>query len=223
MRLLIVEDDPALAGIASAGLQQAGFSLDVTDSVAGADDLLQQYEYAAVLLDRGLADGDGLDLLKRLRSQDSPLPVMLMTGRGTEGDRETGLVTGADDYLVKPFDLSELVSRMRDLVRRYDASLGADLRLGNISLHTPTRALSVGGADVPLPAREALLLDVLLRAPGRVVPREALEQRLSGFDGPASPNTVETLMSRLRKRLQEAGATPVVQTIRGAGYLISRD
>ena len=101
--------------------------------------------------------------------------------------------------------------------------MGLDLRFGNLVLHTPTRALTVGGEPVALPAREALLLDVLLRAPGRVVPREVLEQRLSGFDTPASPSAVETLMNRLRKRLQEASATAALHTIRGAGYLLARD
>lgn len=223
MRLLIVEDEPVMAGLVSGALQRAGFSLDTAESVSTADALLRDHDYAAVVLDLGLADGDGLALLQALRERNSPVPVLIMTARDTEMDREAGLITGADDYLVKPFDLDQLVGRVRGLLRRNDASLGLDLRFGNAVLHTPTRSLTINSRPVALPPREALLLDVLMRAPGRVVSREVLEQRLSGFDTPASPSAVEILMNRLRKRLQEAGASAVVHTIRGAGYLMTRD
>lgn len=223
MRLLIVEDEPAISGVVCGALQRAGFTLDAAEGIVTADELLQTVDYSAVVLDLGLADGDGLTLLHALRERDSPIPVLIMTARDTEIDREAGLVTGADDYLVKPFSVDVLVSRVRALLQRADGPLSLDLQLGNVSLHTPTRALTVGGQAVPLPPREALLLEVLLRAPGRVVPRETLEQRLSGFDTPASPSAVETMMNRLRKRLRDAGATADLQTIRGAGYLLAKD
>ncbi len=221
MRLLIVEDEPAMAELVCGALQRAGFPFDAAESLASAESFLNTEQYDAVVLDLGLADGDGLTLLRKLRQGGSTLPVLIMTARDTEGDREAGLVTGADDYLVKPFQVDALLNHLRGLLRRYEDDQGAELRLGNLALHTPTRTVTISGTAMTLPPRETFVLEMLLRDRGRVVPREAIEDRLSGFATPASPNTVEVLLNRLRKRLAEASASVVLQTIRGAGYMMT--
>lgn len=220
MRLLIVEDEPSLAALLCAALERAGFALDVATGLAKTEEHLRLATYDMLLLDLGLPDGDGLTLLRGLRRRDSSLPVLILTARDTPEDRVTGLDSGADDYVVKPFHMDELVSRIRALLRRPNAALGVDLRLGNLALHTISRETTVGGTTVALSLRETSLLELLIRRHGRVVPREAIEESLYGFDSPTSPNAVEVLVHRLRRRLQDAGATVMIHTIRGVGYLL---
>jgi DNA-binding response OmpR family regulator len=220
MRLLIAEDEAALAALLRGALERSGFAADVAQGVAAAEDCLRLAAYDALILDLGLADGDGLTLLRALRRRGSTLPVLILTARDAPEERVTGLDTGADDYVVKPFHMDELVSRIRALLRRPNAALGVDLSLGNLVLHTTTRAAAVGGKSLPLSVRETSLLELLLRRHGSVVPREAIEDGLYGFDNPISPNAVEVLVFRLRRRLQEAGAKVVVHTLRGVGYLL---
>ncbi|HTW28909.1 MAG TPA: response regulator transcription factor [Acetobacteraceae bacterium] len=221
MRLLVIEDEPALAGLLRGVLGRAGFAVDAAEGVAGAEDCLRLADYDAVILDLGLADGDGLALLRMLRGRGQALPVLILTARDAPEDRVVGLDSGADDYVVKPFHSEELVSRMRALLRRPNAALGVDLTLGNVTLHTTTRQLQVGVAPVTLSVRETSLLEMLLRRSGQVVPRDTIEEGLYGFDNPATPNAVEVLVHRLRRRLQDAGATIIVHTIRGVGYLLA--
>lgn len=222
MRLLIIEDEPALAGLLRAALERAGFAVDAAPAIAAAEDYLRVASYDALILDLGLADGDGLALLRALRRRGDSLPVLILTARDAPEDKVAGLDTGADDYVVKPFHMDELVSRVRALLRRPNAALGVELRLGNLVLHSNTRAVTVNGEALALSVRETSLLELLLRRPGSVVPREGIEGGLYGFDNPTSPNAVEVLVYRLRRRLQDAGASVTVHTLRGVGYLLAQ-
>ena len=222
MRLLAVEDEPALASLLHAALARAGFAVDVTDGVQQAAASLAAADYDAIILDLGLADGDGMSLLRVLRKRGDSIPVLILTARDSPEDRVAGLDGGADDYVIKPFHMQELVSRIRALLRRPNAALGVRLELANLTYDSPTRVTAVDGTTVvPLSLRESSLLEMLLRRSGRVVPREALEQGLYNFDTPTTPNAVEVLVHRLRKRLSDAGAKLAIHTVRGVGYLLA--
>ena len=220
MRLLAVEDEPALAELLRGALVRAGFAVDLADGLAAAADCLAAASYDAVILDLGLADGDGLTLLADLRRRGASVPVLILTARGTPEDRVAGLDGGADDYLVKPFHMNELIARIRALLRRPNAALGVVLELANLRLDTAARSVEVGGVPLGLTPRETSLLTLLLRRNGRVVAREAIEEGLYAFDDPTSPNALEVLMHRLRRRLAEADAQVTIHTVRGVGYLL---
>ena len=221
MRLLVIEDEPNLAALVRAALDRAGFAVDHAAGLAEADACLRMAAYDALVLDLGLGDGCGLTLLRRLRARHDGVPVLILTARDAPEDRVGGLDTGADDYVIKPFHMDELVSRIRALLRRPNAALGVRLSLGTVVLDTVTRTTQVGSEPLGLSARETALLELLLRRAGRVVPREALDQGLYGMDSPATPNAMEVLMHRLRKRLQDAGADVAIHTLRGVGYLLA--
>jgi DNA-binding response OmpR family regulator len=223
MRILIVEDEPALADLLRRGLERAGFAADATMGVGEAEASLQVANYDAAVLDLALGDGDGMDLLRAIRRRGSSLPILILTARDAPEDRVRGLDAGADDYLIKPFHMPELVSRIRALLRRPNAALGVRLQAGNVVLDTPTRSTEVAGVAVPLPARETSLLEMLLRRVGRVVPRDAIEQGLYGHDTPTGPNALEVSVHRLRRRLQDAAATVRIHTVRGVGYMLSAE
>jgi len=219
-RLLLVEDEAAIADLARAGLEAEGHAADLATTCRAASAAADRTRYDLIVLDLGLPDGDGLTLLRRLRAAGNTLPVLILTARDAPEDRVRGLDTGADDYVVKPFHLAEILSRIRALLRRPNAALGVRLEAGNLTFDTPTRSVAVDGVALPLPARETALLEMLLRRQGRVIAREALESGLYGFDTPTGPNAMEVAMHRLRRRLQEAGATVRVQTVRGVGYML---
>jgi DNA-binding response OmpR family regulator len=221
MRLLVVEDEPELAQLLHGALLRAGFAVDRAGDIAAADDHLRMVQYDALVLDLGLPDGDGLALLRSLRRAGTSTPVLILTARDAPDDRVTGLDTGADDYLVKPFHMPELIARIRALLRRPNAALGRRLQAGNLSLDTITRSIMVDVAPLLLSAREAGLLELLLRRQGGVVTREIIEASLYGFDTALGSNAVEVLVHRLRRKLQESGATAYVHTLRGVGYLLA--
>ena len=220
MRLLVVEDEPDLAGLLGQALGRGGFACDIAGSVAEATAFLRLATYHAIVLDLGLPDGSGMAVLSGLRRARSTLPVLIRTARDAPEDRVRGLDSGADDYLIKPFHLDELISRIRALLRRPNALLDVELRLANLVLRTTTREVEVADVQVELSRRETSLLEMLLRRQGHVVPRETIEDGLNGFDNPITPNAVEVLVHRLRRRLQECGATAAVHTIRGVGYIL---
>lgn len=221
MRLLVVEDEPALAALLHDGLSAAGFAVDRAAGLADAEACLKVAQYDSIVLDLGLGDGCGLSLLRRLRDRGDGVPVLILTARDAPEDRVLGLDSGADDYLIKPFHMNELVSRIRALLRRPNAALGVRLSLGTLVLDTVSRTTVVASAPLALSARETALLELLLRRAGRVVAREALDQGLYGMDRPTTPNAMEVLVHRLRKRLQDAGADVVIHTLRGVGYLLA--
>jgi DNA-binding response OmpR family regulator len=221
MRLLVVEDEPSLAALLRDALERAGFAVDCAAGLADAEACLRVATHDVLVLDLGLGDGCGLSLLRRLRSRGDGLPVLILTARDAPEDRVIGLDSGADDYVVKPFHMNELVSRIRALLRRPNAALGVRLSLVTLELDTVARTAQVGDAPLGLSARETALLELLLRRAGRVVARETLDQGLYGMDSATTPNAMEVLVHRLRKRLQDAGADVVIHTLRGVGYLLA--
>ena len=181
MRLLVVEDDEPLAAALSGSLRSAGFAVDTFDLIADAREAIDGFAYDALILDRRLPDGDGLDLVTCLRASGRTTPVLMLTARDATEDRVAGLDRGADDYMVKPFELTELLARVRALLRRPGAALGVVLQAGDISLETAAKEVHVGGRPLQLSRREIGLLEELMRSLGRVVPKAALEERLYGL------------------------------------------
>ena len=220
LRLLLIEDNERLAEFVSAGLTAAGFVVDHFGTLDDAEEALAMARYDAILLDLGLPDGDGMDLLRRLRARGDATPLLIMTARDGLGAKLEGLNTGADDYLIKPFATEELVARVRALLRRPSGGLGMVLTFGNLSFDIVARETRIGEAALQLSRRETDLIEHLMRRAGRVVPKRFLEETLYGFDDEVSSNTIEATVSRLRKRLQTGGAGVAVHTVRGVGYLL---
>lgn len=220
MRLLLVEDNARLADLMASGLRNAGFVVDAVATQADAKTALAVVAYDLLLLDIGLPDAEGTTLLPPLRADGHHLPVLIVTARGGLQDRVKGLDLGADDYLVKPFEMAELLARCRALLRRPGQSLGVRLGVGDLVLDTAAYRVTVAGREVEISRRELALLELLLRRVGQVVSKQSVEQALYSFDQDVSPNAIEAVVSRLRKRLAAAGATLTIDTIRGVGYLL---
>jgi len=219
MRTLLVEDDALLGDGVKAGLAQAGFAVDwVRDGVA-AELALRTGEYGVVVLDLGLPRLSGLELLRRLRASGKKTPVLILTARDAVDDRVKGLDSGADDYLVKPFDLHELAARLRALVRRSGGEAAPVLRAGGVELDPAARRVTFRGAPVDLPAREFSLLHALMLAAGRVLTRERLAERLYSWGEEIESNAIDVHIHHLRRKL----APGVIRTVRGVGYLIARE
>lgn len=219
MRILLVEDDKLLGDGVQAGLIQSGFNVDwVRDGVA-AELSLKTGEYAGVVLDLGLPRLSGLELLQRLRRGGDKVPVLILTARDRVEDRIKGLDGGADDYLVKPFDLHELAARLRALIRRSSGEAAPNLRVGEIELDPAVRCVSFRGQPVELSVREFALLQELMLNAGRVLSREQLAQRLYSWGEEIESNAIEVHVHHLRRKL----APELLRTVRGVGYLMPRE
>jgi DNA-binding response OmpR family regulator len=221
MRLLLIEDEDRLAGTILTQLRRSGFVADRVGTAADADHALTTVRYDAVVLDLGLPDRDGLQVLAALRGRGDGLPVLVLSARGELDDRVDALNRGADDYLPKPFEAAELVARLKALLRRPSSFLGRFLEAGPLRLDTVAREVTVDGKPVALTRRETDLLEHLLRRNGRVVPKEFLEEKLYGFGDEVASNSVEVVVHRLRKRLDTSDAGTVIHTVRGVGYFLS--
>ncbi len=221
MRLLIVEDNAELSRLVANGLMAGGYEADIVGSATEARDALRSVSYAAMILDLGLPDSDGLSVLVELRRRMDPLPVLVLTARNGLQDRVNGLRSGADDYLAKPFALEELLARLEAILRRPGQLLGSSLNLGNLVYDTEGRQIFVDGVPKVLSSRETSVLEILLRRQGRVVPKKNVEDHIFGLSGEVASNAVEVYVSRLRKQLSEYGAKVVIHTIRGVGYLMA--
>ena len=223
MRLLLVEDNERFAVLLKRGLAAAGFVVDVLPTAEAAAAALRASRFDIVVLDLGLPDADGLDVLGEMRRDQDATPVLILTARGSLEDRVIGLQSGADDYLVKPFALEELIARLQALLRRPGNLLGVTLQLGNIALDTVARQVFVGDQPIFFSAREIAVLEQLLRRSGRVVAKNLLADNLYGLSQEVGSNTVEVYVHRLRKHLAEAGASVQIHTLRGVGYLIAEE
>jgi DNA-binding response OmpR family regulator len=223
MRLLIIEDNEQLAELLVKGLQTAGYDTDVLATAAEAHAALLTVSYAGLILDLGLPDGDGLAVLRELRHCKNPLPVLVLTARGGLDDRVTGLRSGADDYLVKPFALEELVARLEAQLRRSGQMLGNLLRIGNLEFDSRNKQATINDEPQVLSARETAVLELLMRGKGRVVSKKQVEDHIFGLSGDVASNAVEVYVHRLRKQLSEKGAKVTIHTIRGVGYLIAEE
>ena len=219
MRILLVEDDALLGDGIRTGLSQAGFVVDwVRDGVA-AEAALRAQAPDAMVLDLGLPRLSGLELLRRARARGERTPVLVLTARDSVADRVSGLDTGADDYVVKPFELPELCARLRALIRRSAGVASPTLRLGDIELDPAARAATLRGEPVDLPAREFALLHALMLTAGRVQTREQLAERLYGWGEDIESNAIDVHMHHLRRKL----GPEWFRTVRGVGYMMARD
>ncbi|MER8972682.1 MULTISPECIES: response regulator [unclassified Mesorhizobium] len=221
MRLLIVEDEVRLTELLRVALARAGFVVDAVACCGDAEEALSVIPYDAAILDLGLPDGDGLQVVRRLRSSGNQIPMLVLTARDAVEDRVLGLDTGADDYVIKPFAMSELIARTKAMLRRPGGALGATLNAGNIALDTIGRDISVDDIPLPLPRRECSILEHLMRRLDRVVPRSVLEDKLYGMDDELESNAIPVHVHHLRRKLMEAGATAEIHTVRGVGYLLT--
>jgi DNA-binding response OmpR family regulator len=221
MRVLLVEDEVELAAIIASALQRAGVAVDLVEDWDSADAAWAAVRYDAAVIDRGLPDGDGLDLVKQRRDGGDRTPVIILTARDAVADRIAGLNAGADDYLLKPFDMGELIARVHAVLRRPRDGLGAVLRSGNIALDTLDRSVSVAGRPVQMTRRELGLLELLMRREGRVVAKAAIEESLYSQNDEVSGNSVEVAVHRLRRRLEDSASTVAVRTVRGVGYFLA--
>lgn len=223
MRVLLVEDNSELVALLRKGLGRSGLAADTVGTVADALHVLSTIHYAAIVLDLGLPDEDGLTLLRDLRRRGDSTPVLVLTARDGVDDRVIGLREGADDYLPKPFAMEELVARLQALLRRPGNLLGKLISFGNVALDTEGRQIFVAGVARTFPARETAVLEILLRRGGNVAPKRLFEDHLFGLSGDVGSNAVEVYVHRLRKMLADAGAAVKIHTVRGVGYLMAED
>src|SRR5579883_3197296 len=221
MRLLILEDEIRIAELLQRALERAEFVVDTVRFVADAREVLAAIPYDAAILDLGLPDGDGIRLLGELRAAGNRIPILVLTARDAVEDRVIGLDSGADDYLVKPFAMAELIARTKALLRRPGGALGATLKAGNIIFDSIGRDVRVGDAPLLLPRRETAILEHLMRRLGRVIPKAVLEEKLYGIDDELESNAIPVHVHHLRRKLVEAGASAEIHTVRGVGYLLT--
>ncbi len=220
MRILVVEDNRTLADGLAAVLRVAGYAVDVVHDGVSADAVLATESFDLVVLDLSLPEMDGLEVLRRLRARKNTSSVLILTARGALDERVKGLDLGADDYLTKPFEVSELEARIRVLLRRQAGLHSSHIAFGDIQLDTTSRTLSAKGQTLDIPARELSVLETLLFKAGKVVPKQSIIESLAAFDEDLSENAIELYISRLRRRLAPYALT--VRVARGLGYYLDR-
>lgn len=214
MKILIVEDDRLLQEGIALALNGEGYAIDCADNAAQADALLHSGQYSLALLDLGLPDADGADLLRRWRRQNIALPVLILTARDALADRVSGLDAGADDYLVKPFALAELKARVRALIRRYQGQSDNQIRQGDLTLNLSSLQVSVDNQPVEVTPKEFALLSRLLMRIGQTVHRETLQQDIYSWQDDNGSNALEVHIHNLRRKLGKDR----IKTVRGVGY-----
>jgi DNA-binding response OmpR family regulator len=219
MRVLLVEDDRMIAQGLQTALRQDGYTVDWMADGKSAGAALQSSQFDLVLLDLGLPERDGLTVLRELRRHGNATPVIILTARDELQDRIDGLDAGADDYIVKPFDLDEVGARMRSVLRRANGRGDPCIRLGGISLNPATRTVERDGAPVALSAHEFAVLEALLQRPGAILSRAQLEDRLYGWGAQVESNAVEVYIHSLRRKL----GSDSIRTMRGLGYFVPRE
>ncbi len=218
MRILLVEDDVALGEGIRAGLRPEGYTVDWLQDGVSALHALTHESFAVCVLDVGLLRLSGLDVLRRLRATGSTVPVLVLTARDATSDRIAGLDAGADDYLVKPFDLAELKARLRALLRRSAGRAQSVLNYRGISLEPESQLVTYDGRSISLPRKEFLLLHELISQPGRVLTRDKLQQVLYGWDDDVESNALEVHVHHLRKKF----FPELIRTVRGVGYMVDK-
>jgi len=218
MRILVVEDDSMIGEAVGQALKDAGYAVDWVQDGAAALTAVATQEYGTVLLDLGLPGKDGLEVLRAMRARSNPVPVLVMTARDGLEDRIHGLDAGADDYVLKPFEMSELLARMRAVARRKDGKASPLLTNGTLALDPATREVTQGTTAVRLSAREFSLLQALLVRPGAILSRAELEDRLYGWGDEVESNAVEFLIHSLRKKLGNSA----IRNVRGVGWMVSK-
>ena len=220
MRILFIEDNARLAEYVAESLGRTGMTVDHFGSGEDGAAALETVHYDAAVLDLGLPDLDGMNVLHQVRQHGVSTPILILTARDGLKDRVDGLNAGADDYLLKPFEIEELEARIRALMRRPGGALGAVLNYGNVEFDTVGRDVTIDGKPVAMSRRESDILEYLLRRSGRVLSKVWLEDALYRFDEEGSSNGVEVAVHRLRKRLQNADASVEIHTLRAIGYIL---
>jgi len=220
MRILLVEDDAALGDGLSRTLSDWGFDTTLAKNGSYAGSALMTQPYDLLILDLGLPDIDGREVLRQLRARKSAIPVLILTARDALNDRVSGLELGADDYMTKPFELRELEARVRALLRRSRGGFSDEIRFGPLTLDTRNQQISANGMPMALPPREYGVLEALLLNSGRVVSKDNIAQRLAAHAEELADNAIEVYVHRLRKRLEPLGIN--IRTLRGLGYLLEK-
>ncbi len=218
MRLLLVEDDSMIGESVRLGLRQDGFVVDWVQDGKAAELALANEPYALLLLDLGLPKKDGIEVLKNLRANRNTIPVLVLTARDAVADRIVGLDAGADDYLVKPFDLDELAARVRALLRRHSGRTESVVRYGDLILNPVTHQVHFREEAIALSAKEFSVLQALIDRPGAVLSRQQLEQHLYGWNEEVESNAIEVHIHNLRKKLGK----DVIRNVRGVGYMVAK-
>lgn len=220
MRILLIEDDRVLGDAVMRTLQHVGYAVDWARDGKAADIALRDQVYDLALLDLGLPQIDGFEVLRRLRARRSSLPVLVVTARDALEDRIKGLDLGADDYVLKPFDMPELLARVRAHIRRAQATPATEIVYGPLVYDTATRLVRISGEPFNLSARELGILETLLMKIGKVITKEMLVEKLCSWDEVLGSNAIEVYVHRLRKKLQPHGID--ISTVRGLGYMLEK-
>lgn len=218
MRILLIEDDLMIAEAISVALKDAAYAVDQVSDGITANRVLENGEHQAVLLDLGLPDRSGLEVLRRLRQTGATVPVIIITARDSVEDRVKGLDYGADDYLVKPFDVSELLARLRAVIRRQGGQAASVLSNGHVTLDPASHEARSNDAVVQLSAREFALLHALLLRPGAILARAELEERIYGWNEEVESNAIDFLIHAVRKKL----GADIIRNVRGAGWMVEK-
>ncbi|MEM9948690.1 MAG: response regulator transcription factor [Cyanobacteria bacterium P01_D01_bin.36] len=223
MRVLVVEDDEGIARFVHQGLSEAGYAVDIAPDGRQGMDYAASADYDAIVLDVLLPEIDGISLLRALREQGSQTPVLLLTARDTVEDRVLGLNTGADDYLVKPFDFSELLARLRALLRRPPLQMDSLLQVGDLEMDTIQRWVKYCDRTIELSPREYSLLEYLMRHPNQVLSRTQIAQHVWSFDFYGDYKVIDVYIGYLRRKLNREAPNALIHTVRGVGYRIGDD
>jgi DNA-binding response OmpR family regulator len=218
MKVLLAEDDAMIGENVQIALEAEDIAVDWVKDGIEAEAALMTHAYDALLLDLGLPGKDGIDVLRELRARGSSVPVLVVTARDAVSERVLGLKNGADDYLVKPFDVEEMIARLHALVRRARGSIESVYRNGNVMVNTATREVLVAQRQVILSSREWAILDALIARPGAILSRSQLEERLYGWSGEVESNAVEVYIHGLRKKLGQQ----LIVNVRGLGYMVDK-
>ena len=220
MRILLLEDEPEMASVLKTALERRNVIVDHVATIADAEAAAEFGQYDAVVLDRRLPDGEGLDLIPKLRALRVEAPILMLTALGSINDRVSGLDAGADDYLAKPFAMEELMARLRALYRRPAVSRAEQVVVGRLTYDFGHREATVGDKPLELLRREQLALEALVRRPGRTVLRTTLEESVYAMDDEIGSNALDAHVSRLRRKLEEVSAGVEIRAIRNLGYLL---
>ncbi|GAB4265531.1 MAG: response regulator transcription factor [Methylomicrobium sp.] len=221
MNLLLIEDDPTLADGLTHTLKKSGYTVSCAASGRYADQLVEAQDFDLIVLDLGLPDIDGLELLRKFRSKKVSLPILILTAREDINDRIDGIRQGADDYMCKPFELRELEARIHALIRRCYGGFSNTITIGRLMLDTENHQVTADGQLLVLSAREAAVLEILMLQAGKVVCKDRIAQRLSADGDGLADNAIEVYVHRVRKRIESYGA--VIRTVRGLGYLLENE
>lgn len=221
MRLLVVEDNPKMAGIIRQGLTEQGYAVDVANKGHDGEDMAASESYDAIVLDVMLPDLNGVQVCRNLRRRGVKTPVLMLTALSTTGDKIEGLDAGADDYLTKPFDFDELLARIRALLRRGQDQEASHLRFGDVEMDLLTRTVTRAGHKVKLTAKEFSLLECFLRKPNRVLTRAAIGEHVWDMNFDSDSNVIDVYVSMLRRKIDKDFDKPLIHTFIGSGYMLS--